>query len=507
MSRGRNSINTGVTDNWKIAFFSSIGYYITLINKGLSKSFESEPLSKHIKIVGGYAFKNVEYKKSGVPIIRISDFNNEKVDLNNVVFYDESPLLAKYELKESDIIIALTGGTIGKLGIVQEGLGKLYLNQRVGKFEVLNPNEFEKEYIYWIARGVEGIVKNLAWGAAIPNVSPKQIEELIFPIPTKNIQKSIIQFLNDLKNETLSSKEYFNLEIEKELISIQNKQVKALEIKDELSSQLTQIELLNQAILQEAVQGKLVKQNPADEPASQLLKHIKAEKAKSGKKEKPLPPIKPEEIPFDIPENWVWCRLGEITVSMTNGIYKQDKFYNENGTGCLRMYNIKDGVINFNKLKRMILTPQELETYSMRKNDILLNRVNSVELLGKAGLVNDLSEPLVFESKNIRIRLGETTTLPLYLNYYMLTPFFKEPILKSFKKVTGQASISQEKLIPILIPLPPLSEQTRIVAEIEKQLALTKQLKEHIIANQHATEQLLKALLHGAFEVEEKEKK
>ena len=194
MSRGRKPFSSSITDNWEKAFFNSIGHYITLINKGLSKSFKSEPLSKHIKIVGGFAFKNSEYKSSGVPIIRISDFNNERIVLDSVVYYEESPLLEKYELNESDIIIALTGGTIGKLGIVQAGLGKLYLNQRVGKFDILNPNEFEKEYIYWIARGVEGIVKNLAWGAAIPNVSPKQIEELNFPIPSKDIQKILFVF-------------------------------------------------------------------------------------------------------------------------------------------------------------------------------------------------------------------------------------------------------------------------------------------------------------------------
>src|SRR5690606_16834355 len=103
---------------------------------------------------------------------------------------------------------------------------------------------------------------------------------------------------------------------------------------DEYTYQLTQLENLNQAILQEAVQGKLVKQDPKDEPASELLKRIKAEKAilrqaqGKGKKEKPLPPIKPEEIPFEIPENWVWCRLSEIvkitgggTPSMLNSAY------------------------------------------------------------------------------------------------------------------------------------------------------------------------------------------
>ena len=90
-----------------------------------------------------------------------------------------------------------------------------------------------------------------------------------------------------------------------------------------------------------------------------------------------------------------------------------------------------------------------------------------------------------------------------YINYFLNEKSEINAI--NTKGVAGQDNISVTQAQSIRIPLPPLSEQTRIVAEIEKQLAKTKQLKEHIIANQQATEQLLKALLHGAFEVEEKE--
>ena len=123
--------------------------------------------------------------------------------MDDVVYYDESEDLKRYELNEGDIVIALTGGTIAKLGIVQKGIGKLYLNQRVGKFEVLHPEEFETEYVYWIARSVQSIIKNLAWGAAIPNVSPKQIEELQFPIPDKETQNRLFDLLAMKKQSLL----------------------------------------------------------------------------------------------------------------------------------------------------------------------------------------------------------------------------------------------------------------------------------------------------------------
>lgn len=489
MSKGRKLFSLANTDNWEKAFFKSIGYYITHINKGLSKSFKSEPLYKHIKIVGGFAFKNAEYKSSGIPIIRISDFNNERIVLDAVVYYEESPLLRKYELKESDIIIALTGGTIGKLGIVQKGLGKLYLNQRVGKFEILNPNEFEKEYIYWIARGVESIVKNLAWGAAIPNVSPKQIEELNFPIPTKDIQKKIIRFLNDLRDGIVNDEINFDLEIEKEIVNIQEKQVKTLKIQDEFSFQLTQLENLNQAILQEAVQGKLVPQDPNDEPATELLKRIKAEKEKSGKKEKPLPPIKPEEIPFKIPESWVWCRLGEIIELISGQDFPPSEYSDGDTSGTPYLTgasNLDSGKILLNRWTK---NPKSLAF----SGDLLLTCKGSG--VGKNALLEIDRVHIARQLMAIRPQRCEVRYLQ----------FIIELEIEQFRKMAKSQipGIDRNVVLTTKVSLPPLSEQTRIVAEIEKQFAKTKQLKGHIIANQQATEQLLKALLHEAFEVKE----
>ena len=193
MGRGRKPISNLNNSEWETVFYNSVGAYVRYINNQLSKEYKLEPLSNHLKIIGGYAFKAAEYKKQGIPIIRISDFNNEQIVLKDVVYYQESKELDRFQLVEGDIIIALTGGTIAKLAIVQAGLGKIYLNQRVGKFQVLNPDEFELEYIYWLARSIQSIIKNLAWGAAIPNVSPKQIEELKFPFPTKEIQKGILE--------------------------------------------------------------------------------------------------------------------------------------------------------------------------------------------------------------------------------------------------------------------------------------------------------------------------
>jgi type I restriction enzyme S subunit len=271
-----------------------------------------------------------------------------------------------------------------------------------------------------------------------------------------------------------------SIEKQQEIIDLEVQLVeKELSVEKLLSDQLTQLENLNQAILQEAVQGKLVKQDAKDEPASELLKRIKEEKAKSGKKEKPLPPIKSEEIPFEIPENWVWCRLGEIiSISSGDGLtsFQMDK------SGNIPVYG--GNGINGNHSQ-----------YNVDSKIIVIGRVGAycgaVHITEDKAWVTDNAFVVSFNESNI--------------DFAWLSKFLKALDLNKLSYKGNQPVISGARVYPLIVPLPPLSEQKRIVAEIEKQLAKTKQLKEHIIANQQATEQLLKALLHQAFEVEEME--
>ena len=260
------------------------------------------------------------------------------------------------------------------------------------------------------------------------------------------------------------------------------------------ADQLTQIEYLNQAILQDAVQGKLVQQDPNDEPASELLKRIKAEKEKSGKKEKPLPPIKPEEIPFEIPESWVWCRLGEITNYGSSP--KAEPSDLRNDTWVLDLEDIEKTTskllcrIRFNERN-------SLSTKSVFKTgDVLYSKLRPY-----------LDKVIVADEDGV----CTTEILPLKC-YAGLNPFYLKTALKRPDFVKYVNSKTKGMKMPrlgtkegqmSLIPLAPLSEQNRIIGEVEKQFTKTKQLNEHIISNQQATEQLLKALLHEAFVVEE----
>jgi type I restriction enzyme S subunit len=512
MAKGNRTINIYENDVWKNVFFDSVGTYVNVINQELSSNYKLEPLSNYIKIGGGYAFKTVEYRKSGVPIIRISDFNNEKVDISNCVYYDENESLSKYELKEDDIIICLTGGTIAKLGIVQTGLGKLYMNQRVGRFDILDNSKFEKEYVYWIARSVQSIIKNLAWGAAIPNVSPKQIEKIKFSFPPIRVQQQIIEFLNDLKNETIQEKVYFNERIENHIVALQNNNVSLKDVNSELTHQLDLVKQLRQSFLREAMQGKLVSAVTSSavetqETGQKLLEKIKAKKAqliveKKIKKEKPLTPITEDEIPFEIPEDWAWCRLGEICGFITKGTTPSlEKIKLDEEIPFLKVYNIVGQKINFN------YKPQFIDEYTHKNTlsrsivypkDVLMNIVGPP--LCKVAIVPDS-----YPEWNINQALAIFRPLQININKFLYYYVCEGSEIKKLIPlgVVGQDNLSLEQCRNLKFPLPPIHEQEQIVAKLEELMGFCDGLEQSIKESRGYNEMLLQQVLREALQGEE----
>jgi type I restriction enzyme S subunit len=123
---------------------------------------------------------------------------------------------------------------------------------------------------------------------------------------------------------------------------------------------------------------------------------------------------------LELPPGWTTTAIREIAASMKNGIYKSRDAYHDDGVPCLRMYNIDDGRLHWRDLKLMRLTDAELEDYRLIPGDLLVNRVNSRELVGKACVIAEGTPTCVFESKNIRLRVSQEVVDPRYVNYRLL---------------------------------------------------------------------------------------
>mgnify|MGYP002589628354 FL=1 len=278
------------------------------------------------------------------------------------------------------------------------------------------------------------------------------------------------------------------------------------EVNRQIQQQAEYAEMLRQSILQQAVEGKLCEQDPKDEPASVLLEKIKAEKErliaeKKIKKQKPLLPISEEEKPFDLPKGWKWCRLGDILIANEYGT--SQKADDLNGSiPVLRMNNIKsNGEMCYSNLKYVGTNIKDLPKLYLEKGDILFNRTNSYDLVGKTGLFEENSR-YTFASYLIRLRIYGISNRYVHLcmnsNYYRTTQI--EPYIV---QQNGQANYNGTKVASTLIPIPPLKEQNKIVLKVYSLMQLYNALEEEIQNAKKYASQLMGSVLQEAFSVQE----
>jgi type I restriction enzyme S subunit len=354
-----------------------------------------------------------------------------------------------------------------------------------------------------------------ALGSILCAVIPKDQNTLnadyLFRFLTLNKERELVDRMKGMANVTLPIKEIVKIEIPLPPLNEQIKFIEkyqTLEIKNglinvEFTKQIDLIKQLRQAFLREAMQGRFeFKQQPLQdgelETGAQLLEKIKAEKAqliKEGKlkKEKPLPPITADEIPFEIPDNWVWCRLGEVC-NYGSSPKAEPKDFNEN-TWVLDLEDIeKETSILLNKIR--FNERNSLSTKSVfKKGQVLYSKLRPY-----------LDKVIVAEEDGV----CTTEILPLKL-YGNINPYFTKYALKRSDFLIYVNSVTKGMKMPrlgtndgqiALFPLPPLHEQQQIVAKLDELMAFCDDLEESIKESQGLNEILLQEVLREALQGE-----
>lgn len=302
------------------------------------------------------------------------------------------------------------------------------------------------------------------------------------------------------------------LEEQKEFVDLYLK-IDQSELRAEIERQQDLVKALRQSILQKAVQGKLTKSWRANnlniEPASELLKRIEAEKQKliadkKIKKEKSLPSIEEDEIPYEVPDTWVWCRFQDIIYSGYTGLERSKNFQSLDYTyGYFKMNNIGDyGQCNWDKFTHVEASDDEVVKYSLKKNDFLFNTRNSYELVGKTCIIDkDYTIPLLFNNNIFKVDFGGKND-PGYINLMFSSPVIKKLLDEKKSATTNVAAIYQGKLMELLVVIPPLKEQKAIVEKVNSLMALCDELEQQIETSQTQIELLMQSCLKEVFEYE-----
>ncbi len=298
---------------------------------------------------------------------------------------------------------------------------------------------------------------------------------------------------------------YFDIDTQ---IEIKNLFVNSEEIKSSLTTELNKqvglVKKLRQQLLQDAVQGKLVEQNKKDEPASELLKKIKAEKEKliaekKLKKEKELPPIKPEEIPFEIPYNWVWCRLGalrDIRYTLSYGVLVPGNDV-PSGIPFIRVQDLDYADKNEMPIKHIsVAIDKQYSKTRLVGGEILICVVGSI---GKVALSSDS-----WIGANIARAVCRYMPNPnisrRYLFYCLTSPFIQNFFQEGKKSINPTLNVNV--LETTLIPLPPIAEQNRIVQKVDELMQYCNNLEASIKQSESQNEKLLQQVLREALRKE-----
>jgi restriction modification system DNA specificity domain protein len=309
--------------------------------------------------------------------------------------------------------------------------------------------------------------------------------------------------------EAISQKNFSAYEIPYFSIDFQNANYQRLinakkiiaEINKEIEAQKLYVKQLRRNILQDAIEGKLTadwrKEHPVqkgnpDYDAEALFESIQKER-KVDKKRKALPPILDAEKPFELPTGWKWVRLGEIAEGFMYGTSAKSSPF---GTcPVLRMGNIQDGRIDWEKLVYSN-NEEEISKYALRKFDLLFNRTNSREIVGKTAIYES-DEQAIYAGYLVRFRI--VLSNPYFINYVLNSPMHREWCNAVKTDAIGQSNINAEKLKKFVLPLPPLAEQQKIVDIVSAGLDNIWELKKQIQQRKILSERLISGIIKGKF--------
>ncbi len=370
----------------------------------------------------------------GTPSTKVKEYFNGKIPWVNVEdikpeIWNTKRYLSELGLKNSsaklwpkESVIFSFGASIGKVGIA-----KVDLCTKQGIAGIIpDTSQVLSKYLYYSLVRIAPFIKEIAkgMGSTIKEIRPSKLADLIeIPLPPLLIQQKIVRILDTIQ----------------EAIDIQEKIIeKTKELKKSLMAELFKY------------------------GAPSFRKGRKLKKTEIG----------------EIPEDWEVVRLGDVAKEIIYGISKKGE--KEGRYPILRMNNLEDGKINCKDLQFVNLESSEFEKFKLEKGDILFNRTNSLDLVGKTALFT-LDEDFVFASYLLRIRTIKDQLLPEYLNYYFNFEKTQQDLKSLASRGASQVNISASKLSSFPIPLPPLSEQqeiAEILQTIDQKIEIEKRKKE-----------------------------
>ena len=459
------------------------------------------------------------YVESGIIFLRSQNVWNDGLKLDDTAYITDEThqKMVNTHVFPHDVLLNITGASLGRSTIFPENLVTANVSQHVTVIRLL-----EQQMCKFLHLGIlSPLVQKLVWGRqvgmAIEGLSKKVLEQFEFPVPPLAEQHRIVAKVDELMAlcDQLEQQTEQSLTAHQTLVEVllaaftESKDVNDFQANwqrisehfDVLFTTEHSIEHLKQTILQLAVMGKLVPQNPSDEPASVLLEKIAEEKAqliadKKIKKQKPLPAITDEEKPFELPSGWQYERIGTFgivgtgsTPSRSNPDYWQPAEFNWVSSGETSEFFVNE-------------TKEKVSALAIKETNVSLYPAGTliVAMYGQGKTRGQITELLSEAGTNQACAAIRLVNDSLHHKGYVKLYFRKAYAeLRSHAAGGAQPNLNVGKISNTVLALPPLAEQQRIVAKVDELMALCEHLKTRLSDAQTTQLHLADAVVENAL--------
>lgn len=442
-------------------------------------------------ILNGRAYKKEELLNKGTPVLRVGNlFTSSHWYYSNLALDDD-----KY-CNKGDLLFAWSA-SFGPF--IWDGEKSIY-HYHIWKLDLYGGNFLFKQYLYTFLLEQTQKIKSAGHGVMMIHMTKEKMEKLVVYLPPVLEQHRIVAKVDELMalcdqleaghtdaaeaHEKLVTHLLATLTGSQDSADFSASWQRIAAHFDMLFTTEASIDALKQALLQLAVMGKLVPQDSQDEPASKFLKHLQAEKSTliaegKIKKDKSQDAIRSSEIRYTIPATWEWVRMATLCRPISSGSTPSaELFQYEDGVPFLKVYNIRDQKIDFDYKKQFVsesLNGTKLSRSVLYPGDVVMNIVGPP--LGKVAIIPDVYTQWNCNQAIVFFGLISPMSAKYILIYLKEGSFLKDIELIG---TAGQDNISITKTKNILVPIPPLAEQNRIIAKVDELMALCDQMKERI---------------------------
>lgn len=436
-----------------------------------------------LNLINGRAFKPTEWKKSGTPIVRIQNLNNPNAPFN----YFQGDLAERFLIEDEDLLFAWSGTPGTSFGAHIWRGGRAWLNQHIFKVR-FDETQFDRRFLQLaINQNLSDYIRAAHGGAGLAHITKGRFEESELPQPVLPEQRRIVAEID---------KQFTRLDAG--VAALRRVQAK--------------LKRYRAAVLKAACDGRLVpteadldateREAPAVETGEELLARILRERRQSwqgrGSYSEPAAPVR-TNLPA-LPKGWTWTSVAQLLRErLCNGVSVKGSD-DPPGVRALRLSAMSESGFDYSDARYLPLSGSQVDDLWIQEGDFFVSRGNgSLPLVGRGTRAQEPPQSTIFPDTMIRLRLASPMRQSRWVETIWPSRVVRSQIEARVKTTAGIYKISQPQVEAIVVPLPPLAEQARIVAEVERRLSVVAELEAVVAANLQRAARLRQSILQRAF--------